>query len=101
PASVTSTTATSMSTSAVPAPSPTTVSGASNAAGAKSIVPPANPKAAVDRTVSAGQATTSTAASKQASGTVAKPGADEVIDAILSDMQRQQAGSPPATAGDQ
>jgi hypothetical protein len=85
PASVTSTTATSMST----------------AAGTKSIVPPANPKAAVDRTVSAGQAATSPAASKQASGTVAKPGADEVIDAILSDMQRQQAGSPPATTGDQ
>jgi len=40
-------------------------------------------------------------ASKPAAGTVTQPGADEVIDAILADMQRkQQSGSAPA-AGDQ
>lgn len=40
-------------------------------------------------------------ASKPAAGTVTQPGADEVIDAILADMQRkQQSGNAPA-AGDQ
>ncbi|HVJ44453.1 MAG TPA: hypothetical protein VM639_23325 [Dongiaceae bacterium] len=40
-------------------------------------------------------------ASKPAAGTVAQPGADEVIDAILADMQRKQAGGTTPAAGDQ
>lgn len=39
--------------------------------------------------------------SKPVATPAAKPGADEVIDAILADMQRQQAASPPPPAGDQ
>lgn len=35
------------------------------------------------------------------SATAAKPGADEVIDAILADMQRQQGGNATPQAGDQ
>lgn len=49
----------------------------------------------------AGNQAASQPAAQPAPGTVAQPGADEVIDAILADMQRkQQNGNTPA-AGDQ
>jgi hypothetical protein len=49
----------------------------------------------------AGNQAASETAAKPAAGTVTQPGADEVIDAILADMQRKQATGPAPAAGDQ
>lgn len=49
----------------------------------------------------AGNQAASQPAAKPAPGTVAQPGADEVIDAILADMQRKQQSGNTPTAGDQ
>jgi hypothetical protein len=64
--------------------------------------PTAAPAAAKATTASTtAKASSNQAAAKQASKQAAKPGADEVIDAILADMQRQQAAPTPPAAGDQ
>ncbi|HVJ35815.1 MAG TPA: hypothetical protein VND94_22090 [Terriglobia bacterium] len=58
---------------------------------------PAAAKVATGQSVAAG----AQPAGKPAAGTVTQPGADEVIDAILADMQRKQAGGAAPAAGDQ
>ncbi|HVI90374.1 MAG TPA: hypothetical protein VM659_18865 [Dongiaceae bacterium] len=75
--------------------SPVTAAPAAEAAKAKAPVAapaaakPANNQAAAQPAV------------KPAAGTVSQPGADEVIDAILADMQRKQATGNAPAAGDQ
>jgi hypothetical protein len=94
PASVTSP-ATALPTNGVA----NAVPDAGNAAGAKAVVTQVSAKSS---SAAAAPATPQPAAAgKPAASTVAKPQADEVIDAILSDMQRQQQAAPAATAGDQ
>jgi hypothetical protein len=71
-----------------------TIAAPSNAGTAKAV--PANAKATTAQAAAA-----SKAATKPASAQAAKPGADEVIDAILADMQRQQTTATTPAAGDQ
>jgi hypothetical protein len=94
PASVTSP-ATALSTSA----SANASTDAGNAAGAKAVVTQVSAKSGTATAVQ--QPAAAPATNKAAASTVTKPGADEVIDAILSDMQRQQGAAPGTTAGDQ
>jgi hypothetical protein len=68
---------------------------ASKATLAQPALKPATPQA------STGSKTTTQAGAKPASTQAAKPGADEVIDAILADMQRQQTTPGAPAAGDQ
>jgi hypothetical protein len=72
-----------------------TVGAPSNAGIAKAVPTPASAKATTQASAA------SKAASKPASAQAAKPGADEVIDAILADMQRQQTTATTPAAGDQ
>lgn len=79
-------------TTAAPAPA--------DAAKAKTATPAATPAVKNASSQPAAPAV-SKPAGTVAQGTVTQPGADEVIDAILADMQRKQAGGTTPAAGDQ
>jgi hypothetical protein len=69
--------------------------------GGQAGITPVSTKATSDQTSNQPASSPTATNSKAATAPAAKPGADEVIDAILADMQRQQAASPPPPAGDQ
>lgn len=75
-----------------------TIAAPSSAATAKAVPTPASAGA---KTTPTQTTAASKAATKPASAQAAKPGADEVIDAILADMQRQQTTATTPAAGDQ
>lgn len=95
---------------ATPAPAtPATIIPASLPVGSAAGARPVVAATAADKTKApaaaaakpAGNQATSQPAAKPAAGTVSQPGADEVIDAILADMQRKQDGGTAPAAGDQ
>jgi len=87
----------SIPANAVPTASPAVAMPTSDSNKAKAVVPAAASTAAKP----ANNQATAQPAAKPAAGTVSQPGADEVIDAILADMQRKQANGNAPAAGDQ